>query len=129
MNKYRLSTLAFQDLEEIADYVGERNPAAAVKLLDRLFESFRLLAESPMLGEKRDDLPGRPRVFSVGNYLIAYLRAMFTVKDIDEMVTRLQKRGAKLVGEIVQYKDTYRLCYIRGPEGLLIGLAEELPEK
>ena len=41
MNKYRLSALAFQDLEEIADYLGERNPAAAVKLLDRLFESFR----------------------------------------------------------------------------------------
>jgi toxin ParE1/3/4 len=72
VNKYRLSALAFQDLEEIADYIGERNPAAAVKVLDRLHESFRLLAESPLLGEKRDDLPGSPRVFSVGNYLIAY---------------------------------------------------------
>ena len=59
---------------------------------------------------------------------LGYLRAMFTVKDIDELVTRLQKRGAKLVGEIVQYKDAYRLCYLRGPEGLLIGLAEELSE-
>ena len=55
-----------------------------------------------------------------------YLRVMFTVKDIDEMVSRLSKRGAKLVGEVVQYEDSYRLCYIRGPEGLLIGLAEEL---
>jgi catechol 2,3-dioxygenase-like lactoylglutathione lyase family enzyme len=55
-----------------------------------------------------------------------YLRVMFTVKDIDEMVGRLCKRGAQLVGEVVQYEDSYRLCYIRGPEGLLIGLAEQL---
>ena len=58
-----------------------------------------------------------------------YLRAMFTVEDIDEMVTRLRRRGAALVGEVVQYQDSYRLCYIRGPEGLLIGLAEELGKK
>jgi predicted enzyme related to lactoylglutathione lyase len=51
---------------------------------------------------------------------------MFTVDDIDETLTRLRKRGAQLVGEVVQYQQTYRLCYIRGPEGLLIGLAEEL---
>lgn len=57
---------------------------------------------------------------------LGYLRAMFTVEDIDEMVVRLCKRGAKLVGEVVQYEDSYRLCYIRGPEGLLIGLAEPL---
>jgi predicted enzyme related to lactoylglutathione lyase len=55
-----------------------------------------------------------------------YLRVMFTVKDLDEMVVRLCKRGAQLVGEVVQYEDLYRLCYIRGPEGLLIGLAEQL---
>jgi predicted enzyme related to lactoylglutathione lyase len=55
-----------------------------------------------------------------------YLRVMFAVDDIDDTVTRLRKRGAELVGEVVQYEDTYRLCYIRGPEGLLIGLAEEL---
>jgi predicted enzyme related to lactoylglutathione lyase len=48
------------------------------------------------------------------------------VEDIDEMVSRLTKHGAQLVGEVVQYEDSYRLCYIRGPEGLLIGLAEEL---
>jgi predicted enzyme related to lactoylglutathione lyase len=47
------------------------------------------------------------------------------VDDIDETLARLRGRGAQLVGEIVQYQDTYRLCYIRGPEGLLIGLAEE----
>ena len=57
---------------------------------------------------------------------LGYLRVMFAVDDIDEMLTRLYKHGAKLVGEVVQYEDSYRLCYIRGPEGLLIGLAEPL---
>ncbi|RLQ89920.1 VOC family protein [Planomicrobium sp. Y74] len=60
---------------------------------------------------------------------LGYLRAMFTVEDIDEMVARLTKHGAQLVGEVVQYEDSYRLCYIRGAEGLLIGLAEELGAK
>ncbi|WP_071394220.1 VOC family protein [Bacillus tuaregi] len=60
---------------------------------------------------------------------LGYLRVMFTVEDIDEMVSRLTKFGAKLVGEVVQYEDSYRLCYIRGIEGLLIGLAEELHNK
>ena len=55
-----------------------------------------------------------------------YLRVMFAVDDIDETLARLRKRGAQIVGEVVQYEDTYRLCYIRGPEGLLIGLAQEL---
>jgi catechol 2,3-dioxygenase-like lactoylglutathione lyase family enzyme len=57
---------------------------------------------------------------------LGYLRVMFTVVDIDDTLARLRTRGAQLVGEVVQYKDTYRLCYIRGPEGLLIGLAQEL---
>jgi catechol 2,3-dioxygenase-like lactoylglutathione lyase family enzyme len=57
---------------------------------------------------------------------LGYLRVMFTVDNIDEMLIRLRKRGAQLVGEVVQYEDSYRLCYIRGPEGLLIGLAEQL---
>jgi catechol 2,3-dioxygenase-like lactoylglutathione lyase family enzyme len=57
---------------------------------------------------------------------LGYLRVMFTVDDIDETLARLRKRGAQLVGEVVQYEDAYRLCYIRGPEELLIGLAEEL---
>ena len=57
---------------------------------------------------------------------LGYLRVMFTVDDIDETLARLRKRGAQLVGEVVQYENTYRLCYIRGPEGLLIGLAEQL---
>jgi len=60
---------------------------------------------------------------------LGYLRVMFTVEDIDEMVSRLTKLGAQLVGEIVQYENSYRLCYIRGTEGLLIGLAEEIGNK
>jgi catechol 2,3-dioxygenase-like lactoylglutathione lyase family enzyme len=58
-----------------------------------------------------------------------YLRVMFAVEDLDEMLNRLRKHGAQLVGDVVQYGDTYRLCYIRGPEGLLIGLAEQLGNK
>ncbi|MGE6786733.1 VOC family protein [Ensifer adhaerens] len=57
---------------------------------------------------------------------LGYLRVMFAVDDVDETLARLRKRGAQLVGEVVQYRDAYRLCYIRGPEGLLIGLAQEL---
>ena len=57
---------------------------------------------------------------------LGYLRVMFTVDDIDDTLERLRKRGAQLVGEVVQYKDAYRLCYIRGPEGHLVGLAQEL---
>ena len=57
---------------------------------------------------------------------LGYLRVMFTVEDLDEMLSGLRKHGAELVGEVVQYEDSYRLCYIRGPEGLLIGLAEQL---
>ena len=57
---------------------------------------------------------------------LGYLRVMFAVDDIDETLARLLKRGARLVGEVVQYEDVYRLCYIRGPEGVLIGLAQEL---
>ena len=57
---------------------------------------------------------------------LGYLRVMFTVSDIDELLSRLSKHGAQLVGEVVRYENAYRLCYIRGAEGLLIGLAEEL---
>jgi catechol 2,3-dioxygenase-like lactoylglutathione lyase family enzyme len=60
---------------------------------------------------------------------LGYLRVMFAVQDIDEMVSRLTEHGAQLVGEVVQYEDLYRLCYIRGTEGLLIGLAEQLTAK
>ena len=57
---------------------------------------------------------------------LGYLRVMFAVTDIDETLVRLQKIGAQLVGEVVKYEESYRLCYIRGPEGILIGLAEQL---
>jgi catechol 2,3-dioxygenase-like lactoylglutathione lyase family enzyme len=57
---------------------------------------------------------------------LGYLRVMFAVDDIDDTLARLRKHGAELVGEVVQYEDVYRLCYIRGPEGLLIGLAEQI---
>ena len=57
---------------------------------------------------------------------LGYLRVMFTVDDLDDTLARLAPLGAQLVGDVVQYQQSYRLCYIRGPEGLLIGLAEEL---
>ena len=57
---------------------------------------------------------------------LGYLRVMFAVDDIDDTLARLRERGGQLVGEVVQYEQAYRLCYIRGPEGILIGLAEEI---
>ena len=57
---------------------------------------------------------------------LGYLRVMFAVEDIDDTLKRLRAHGAQLVGDVVRYEDVYRLCYIRGPGGLLIGLAEEL---
>lgn len=60
---------------------------------------------------------------------LGYLRVMFNVNDIDDTLTRLSKHGAQLVGEVVQYEESYRLCYIRGPEGILIGMAEQLDNK
>jgi catechol 2,3-dioxygenase-like lactoylglutathione lyase family enzyme len=60
---------------------------------------------------------------------LGYLRVMFAVENIDETLARLQQHGAQLVGDVVQYEQSYRLCYIRGPEGLLIGLAEEIRQE
>jgi len=57
---------------------------------------------------------------------LGYLRVMFAVEDLDDTLARLRKHGAKLVGEVVEYEGIYRLCYIRGPEGILIGLSEDL---
>ena len=57
---------------------------------------------------------------------LGYLRVMFTVEDIDDTLSRLGKHGATLVGVVAQYQNSYRLCYLRGPEGILIGLAQEL---
>ena len=60
---------------------------------------------------------------------LGYLRVMFAVEDLDDTLVRLGRRGAQLVGEVVRYGDMYRLCYIRGPEGILIGLAEQLGQQ
>jgi catechol 2,3-dioxygenase-like lactoylglutathione lyase family enzyme len=60
---------------------------------------------------------------------LGYLRVMFAVEDLDGLVSRLSKHGAKLVGDIVEYENLYRLCYIRGVEGILVGLAEEIGHK
>jgi predicted enzyme related to lactoylglutathione lyase len=57
---------------------------------------------------------------------VGYLRVMFALDDLDDTLARLRKHGAQLVDEVVRYEDVYRLCYIRGPEGLLIGLAEQI---
>jgi catechol 2,3-dioxygenase-like lactoylglutathione lyase family enzyme len=57
---------------------------------------------------------------------LGYLRVMFNVNDIDDTLARLRKHGAEVVDKVVQYEDTYRLCYIRGPEGILIGLAQDI---
>ncbi|MGC3967540.1 MAG: VOC family protein [Pirellulales bacterium] len=57
---------------------------------------------------------------------LGYLRVMFAVEDLDDTLARLKKRGAEVVDQVVRYQDAYRLCYIRGPEGILIGLAQEL---
>ena len=60
---------------------------------------------------------------------IGYRRVMFAVSDLDDVVARLQRRGGELVDEIVQYEDVYRLCYMRGPDGILVGLAEQLNDR
>lgn len=60
---------------------------------------------------------------------LGYLRVMLAVDDIDDTLARLGTMGAEVVGEVVQYENAYRLCYIRGPEGILIGLAQELGQK
>src|ERR687890_2142217 len=78
-------------------------------------ELSRFLAPAPVADHRRAPVNA-----------LGYLRVMFTVDDIDDTLERLRKCGAQLVGDVVQYEDAYRLCYIRGPEGLLIGLAEEL---
>ena len=57
---------------------------------------------------------------------LGYLRVMFAVEDIDDTLARLRRHGAELVGELVRYENQYRLCYVRGPEGILIGLAEQI---
>ena len=60
---------------------------------------------------------------------LGYLRVMFAVDDIDDTLARLRKRGAEVVGRVVQYQDSYRLCYVRGPERILLGLAQQLEKQ
>jgi catechol 2,3-dioxygenase-like lactoylglutathione lyase family enzyme len=78
-------------------------------------EMSRFLAPAVVADHRRDPVNA-----------LGYLRVMFAVDDIDDTLDRLGKRGATVVGDVVNYRDVYRLCYIRGPEGILIGLAEEL---
>ena len=59
---------------------------------------------------------------------LGYLRVMFAVEDLDDTLARLGELGATVVDEVVNYKDVYRLCYIRGPEGILVGLAQQLKQ-
>ncbi len=72
MSRFRLSVRARQDLEEIADYLGDRNPLAALKVLEAILDQLTALARQPLLGELRDDLPGHPRSLCSGSYLILY---------------------------------------------------------
>jgi toxin ParE1/3/4 len=72
MSTFRLSHAADRDLDDIADYLADHSPAAAVLVLEKLLAKFGLLASQPLMGQLRDDLPGRPRSFSCGNYLILY---------------------------------------------------------
>jgi len=70
--------------------------------------------------------PVRPEPQNAPPNTLGIRRIMFAVEDIDEVLGRLRAHGAELVGEVAQYEDKYRLCYVRGPEGILIALAEEL---
>jgi toxin ParE1/3/4 len=72
MSEYRLAFQAERDLDEIADYLADRNPTAAVRVLENLLEKFLLLSQNPLLGELRSDLPKKPRCFSAGKYVILY---------------------------------------------------------
>ena len=72
MSGFRLSRLAEHDLDEIADYIADHNPSAAIREIEELFERFALLATQPPMGQLRDDLPRSPRCFCSGNYLILY---------------------------------------------------------
>ena len=72
MSGFRLSRLAERDLDEMADYIADRNPSAAIQELEKLLKRLALLATQPLMGQLREDLPGRPRAFCSGSYLILY---------------------------------------------------------
>jgi predicted enzyme related to lactoylglutathione lyase len=68
----------------------------------------------------------RPEPENPPSNTLGMRRIMFTVEDVDDVVARLRTHGGELVGEIAQYGDSYRLCFMRGPEGIVVGLAQEL---
>jgi catechol 2,3-dioxygenase-like lactoylglutathione lyase family enzyme len=70
--------------------------------------------------------PVRPEPANAPSNTLGLRRIMFAVEGIDDVVARLRKHGAELVGEIAQYEDSYRMCFLRGPEGIIIGVAEQL---
>lgn len=72
MSGFRLSHLAELDLDGIADYLADRSPSAAIREIEELADRFALLATQPLMGQLREDLPGCPRAFCSGNYLILY---------------------------------------------------------
>jgi catechol 2,3-dioxygenase-like lactoylglutathione lyase family enzyme len=101
----------------VTGLLGQRVEIAMMRTPDghSRLELSRFLAPSPVADHRNAPVNA-----------LGYLRVMFAVDDLHDTLARLQKHGAQLVDEVVQYKDAYRLCYIRGPEGLLIGLAQEL---
>src|SRR5436189_190364 len=103
-----------------ASTFGRASPSAVAEQANSALEPTALRAAAPPVVADHRSAP----VNALG-----YLRVMFAVEDIDDTLARLRKRGAKLVGEVVQYEDKYRLCYIRGPEGILIGLAQQLNQQ
>ncbi|MBU4272246.1 MAG: type II toxin-antitoxin system RelE/ParE family toxin [Planctomycetes bacterium] len=100
MTRFRLSRQAESDLKEIADYVADRNPSAAVNELEKLFNKFGLLGRNPLLGELRQDLPGKPRSFTAGNFVVLYKP---TADGIE--VARVV-HAARDFGAIFRHKET-----------------------
>lgn len=98
MSGYRLAFLAERDLEEIADYLADRNPVVAVRTVENLLDKFLLLSENPYLGELRSDLPKRPRCFSAGNYVIIYQITSRGI-EVSRVVHGARDWGALLGGE------------------------------
>ncbi|MGI5150124.1 VOC family protein [Plantactinospora sp. CA-294935] len=83
--------------------------------------------EQRQAGRHPGEQPVRPgRCRPVSPVALGVRRIMFAVDDIEDVVARLRTHGAELVGELAQYEDSYRLCYVRGPEGIIVGLAEQL---
>jgi toxin ParE1/3/4 len=102
MKPFRLSRLAKRDLEQIADYIGERNPSAAVRQLEKLLRTLETLASEPLMGELRRDLPGMPRAFSSGNYVILYkpaqrgihvIRVAHAARDLPSLLRQRDDRA------------------------------------